>query len=109
MATSTRQPEPPSPPQDGATAPPMKDRSHYLYIGVIVAVVLGVVVGAVSPELGISLKVLGTSFVDLIKMMISPVIFCTIVLGIGSVPPASARSAVWHSRPAWARCATSPC
>ena len=66
-----------------------KDRSHYLYIAVVAAVVLGIAVGAVAPDLGKSLKVLGTSFVDLIKMMISPVIFCTIVLGIGSVRKAA--------------------
>ncbi|HET7475898.1 MAG TPA: cation:dicarboxylase symporter family transporter [Dermatophilaceae bacterium] len=66
-----------------------KDRSHYLYIAVVAAVALGIVVGAVAPDLGKELKVLGTSFVSLIKMMISPVIFCTIVLGIGSVRKAA--------------------
>jgi aerobic C4-dicarboxylate transport protein len=66
-----------------------KDRTHYLYIAVIGAVVLGIVVGLVSPELGKALKPLGTAFVNLIKMMISPVIFCTIVLGIGSIRQAA--------------------
>ena len=66
-----------------------KDRTHYLYIAVIVAVVAGIVVGFVSPELGKALKPLGTGFVNLIKMMISPVIFCTIVLGIGSIRQAA--------------------
>ena len=47
------------------------------------------VVGLVAPHLGSSLGVLGTLFVNLIKMMISPVIFCTIVLGIGSVRKAA--------------------
>ena len=51
--------------------------------------VLGVLVGWLAPDLGKELKVLGTSFVNLIKMMISPVIFCTIVLGIGSVRKAA--------------------
>ena len=46
-------------------------------------------VGFVAPELGKALKPLGTGFVDLIKMMISPVIFCTIVLGIGSIRQAA--------------------
>ena len=41
------------------------------------------------PDLGVALKPLGEAFVDLIKMMISPVIFCTIVLGIGSVRQAA--------------------
>ncbi|MEN3265883.1 cation:dicarboxylase symporter family transporter [Pseudonocardia sp.] len=66
-----------------------KDRTHYLYIAVVVAVVLGVAVGLVSPELGKNLKPLGTAFVNLIKMMISPIIFCTIVLGIGSIRKAA--------------------
>lgn len=66
-----------------------KDRSHYLYIAVVVAMVAGVAVGAIWPEFGVSLKWLGTMFVDLIKMMIAPIIFCTIVLGIGSVKAAT--------------------
>jgi len=67
-------------------APPgRRDRSHYLYLAVIVAVVAGVLVGLAAPEVGKSLKPLGTGFVNLIKMMISPIIFCTIVLGVGSV------------------------
>lgn len=65
------------------------DKSHYLYIAVIVAVVAGVIVGLASPDTGVALKPLGTGFVDLIKMMISPVIFCTIVLGIGSIAKAA--------------------
>ena len=66
-----------------------KDRTHWLYIMVIIAVIGGVVVGLVAPETGSSLGVLGTLFVSLIKMMISPVIFCTIVIGIGSVRKAA--------------------
>ncbi len=66
-----------------------RDRTHWLYIAVIVAVLGGIVVGLVAPETGSSLGVLGTMFVSLIKMMISPVIFCTIVLGIGSVRKAA--------------------
>ncbi len=72
-------------------APPVKkrDRTHYLYVAVIVAVLAGIVVGLAAPELGKALKPLGTGFVALIKMMISPVIFCTIVLGIGSIRQAA--------------------
>ena len=66
-----------------------KDRTHWLYISVIIAVGLGIAVGLVFPEVGKALKPLGTGFVNLIKMMIAPVIFCTIVLGIGSVRKAS--------------------
>ncbi|MGW5240464.1 cation:dicarboxylate symporter family transporter [Monashia sp. NPDC004114] len=66
-----------------------RDRTHYLYVAVIVAMVAGIVVGALFPELGKSLKPLGTGFVNVIKMMITPIIFCTIVLGIGSVRKAA--------------------
>lgn len=69
-------------------APP-RDRSHWLYIGVIVGVLAGIAVGYFLPDVGKELKNLGDLFVALIKMMISPVIFCTIVLGIGSVRAAA--------------------
>lgn len=64
---------------------PSRDRTHYLYVAVIAAMVAGIAVGAIWPEFGKELKPLGTMFVNLIKMMITPIIFCTIVLGIGSV------------------------
>ena len=68
------------------------DKSHYLYTAVIVAVLLGVVVGLVfggSDGFAVSIKPLGAAFIGLIKMMISPIIFCTIVLGIGSIAKAA--------------------
>jgi len=72
------------------TAPPKKrDRTHYLYLAVIAAVVAGVAVGLLAPDFAVKLKPLGTAFVSLIKMMISPVIFCTIVLGVGSIRQAA--------------------
>jgi hypothetical protein len=66
----------------------VEDRTHYLYIAVIVAMLAGIAVGALWPEFGKDLKWLGTLFVNLIKMMIAP-IFCTIVLGIGSARAAA--------------------
>ena len=66
-----------------------RDRTHWLYLAVIAAVVAGVALGLVAPGVGKAIGVLGTMFVDLIKMMITPVIFCTIVLGIGSVRKAA--------------------
>ncbi len=71
-----------------------RDRTHYLYIAVIAAVALGVLVGFVAPGVAVELKPIGTGFVNLIKMMISPIIFCTIVLGIGSVRKAAKVGAV---------------
>ncbi|RJQ84984.1 cation:dicarboxylate symporter family transporter [Amycolatopsis panacis] len=70
-------------------AAPKRDRTRYLYLAVIAAVVLGVAVGLLWPSFGKGLAPLGTGFVNLIKMMISPIIFCTIVLGIGSVAKAA--------------------
>jgi len=81
---STRTDEPATTParrRGGAT--------HYLYMAVIAAVVLGVVVGLVFPDFAVELEPLGTGFVSLITMMIQPVIFCTIVLGVGSVASAA--------------------
>ncbi len=71
-----------------------RDKTHYLYIAVITAVLLGIAVGFAAPGTAVELKPLGTGFVNLIKMMISPVIFCTIVLGIGSVRKAAKVGAV---------------
>jgi aerobic C4-dicarboxylate transport protein len=75
-------------PLDGAPRQ-KRDKTHWLYIAVIAAVVAGIVVGLVFPEFGVSLKWLGTAFVGLIKMIIAPVIFCTIVLGIGAIRQAA--------------------
>jgi aerobic C4-dicarboxylate transport protein len=74
--------------QSTRSAPP-RNRTHYLYIAVIVAVALGIAVGIVAPSFAVELKPLGEAFVGLIKMMIQPVIFCTIVLGVGSVASAA--------------------
>ncbi|MFJ5229650.1 cation:dicarboxylate symporter family transporter [Kitasatospora sp. NPDC088391] len=73
----------------GPSGPGRSDRTHYLYLAVIAAVVAGVVVGLAAPGFAVEWKPVGTGFVNLIKMMISPVIFCTIVLGVGSVTKAA--------------------
>ncbi|MCU1679852.1 MAG: C4-dicarboxylate transporter DctA [Amycolatopsis sp.] len=73
-----------------STQPPVKrDRTQYLYLAVIGAVILGILVGLLFPHFATNLKPLGTGFVNLIKMMISPIIFCSIVLGVGSVAKAT--------------------
>jgi aerobic C4-dicarboxylate transport protein len=71
------------------TQPQRRDRTHWLYIAVIIAVIAGILVGWLAPSVGQAMGPLGTMFVNLIKMMIAPVIFCTIVLGIGSVRAAA--------------------
>src|SRR3954469_18843653 len=74
-----------------ATAVVAQDRPHHrpwytvLYIQVLIAIVIGVLVGHFYPDLGKALKPLGDGFISLIKMMIAPVIFCTVVHGIGSM------------------------
>lgn len=72
-----------------APKPERRDRSHYLYVAVLVAMALGIAVGFLFPEVGKALRPLGTGFVALIQMMIAPVIFCTIVLGVGSIRKAA--------------------
>jgi aerobic C4-dicarboxylate transport protein len=78
----------PQPVPDAETPRP-RDRSHYLYIAVIVGMIAGIIVGFVAPEFAKQLKPLGTGFINIVKMMIQPIIFCTIVLGVGSVRKAA--------------------
>ncbi|WP_043266184.1 cation:dicarboxylase symporter family transporter [Streptomyces sp. CT34] len=85
---------PPSGDTAEETPPAKRDRTHFLYIAVIAAVLLGIAVGFAAPGVAVQLKPLGTGFVNLIKMMISPIIFCTIVLGVGSVRKAAKVGAV---------------
>jgi aerobic C4-dicarboxylate transport protein len=56
-----------------------------LYIQVLIAIAVGVVIGNYFPDTGKAMKPLGDGFIALIKMMIAPVIFCTVVHGIGSM------------------------
>ena len=56
-----------------------------LYIQVLIGIVLGLAVGAIWPEAGAALKPLGDAFIKLIKMVIAPVIFCTVALGIAQM------------------------
>ncbi len=56
-----------------------------LYIQVLIGIALGLAVGALWPETGAALKPLGDAFIKLIKMVIAPVIFCTVALGIAQM------------------------
>lgn len=84
MATPTGNTPAPTP-----AAGRRRERTQYLYAAVLVAVLAGIAVGLAAPGFAVQLKPLGTGFVSLIKMMIAPVIFCTIVLGVGSVASAA--------------------
>ena len=63
----------------------MKALLRSLYFRVIVAIVLGVLLGTLYPQAGAAMKPLGDAFIKLIKMLIAPVIFCTVVSGIAGV------------------------
>ena len=56
-----------------------------LYFQVLVAIAIGVLLGYLRPEVGASMKPFGDGFIKLIKMMIAPIIFCTVVLGISGM------------------------
>ncbi|KQX87193.1 dicarboxylate/amino acid:cation symporter [Variovorax sp. Root473] len=56
-----------------------------LYVQVITAVIVGVLLGYFYPSLGESMKPLGDGFIKLIKMIIAPIIFCTVVVGIAGM------------------------
>jgi len=56
-----------------------------LYVQVLTAIVLGVLLGHYSPELATKMKPLGDGFIQLIKMVIGPIIFCTVVTGIAGM------------------------
>jgi aerobic C4-dicarboxylate transport protein len=56
-----------------------------LYLQVLVAITLGVLLGYFNPPLGAEMKPLGDGFIKLIKMIIAPIIFCTVVIGIAGM------------------------
>jgi aerobic C4-dicarboxylate transport protein len=56
-----------------------------LYFQVLVAIAIGIALGHFAPELGAQMKPLGDAFIKLIKMMIAPIIFCTVVTGIAGM------------------------
>ena len=58
---------------------------HSLYFQVICAIILGIALGHFYPSLGAQMKPLGDAFIKLIKMLIAPIIFCTVVHGIASM------------------------
>lgn len=72
------------------TAPPAAARPRpplykSLYVQVIVAILIGIALGHFYPETGAAMKPLGDGFIKLIKMIIAPIIFCTVVVGIAGM------------------------
>ena len=60
----------------------MKRLTGHLYFWVLLAIVAGGTLGVVDPATAVKLKPLGDGFIALVKMLIGPIIFCTVVLGI---------------------------
>ncbi|MBB4424222.1 Na+/H+-dicarboxylate symporter [Bradyrhizobium sp. CIR48] len=69
-------------PANGETRKPFY---RILYVQVLIGLMLGVLTGHLWPEFGAALKPFGDGFVKLVKMMIAPIVFCTIVNGINSI------------------------
>jgi aerobic C4-dicarboxylate transport protein len=63
----------------------MKKLFKTLYFQVIIAIIIGIGLGHFHPEVGVALKPFGDGFIKLIKMIIAPLIFCSIVLGIAGM------------------------
>lgn len=69
----------------GATLPAERPWYRHLYVQVLAAIILGVLVGHFDPPTGEALKPIGDGFIKLVKMIIAPVIFLTIVTGIAGM------------------------
>lgn len=63
----------------------MKKRWPHLYVQVLIAITIGILLGHFYPETATTMKPLGDGFIKLIKMMIAPIIFCTVVTGIAGM------------------------
>ncbi|NBQ57927.1 MAG: dicarboxylate/amino acid:cation symporter [Opitutaceae bacterium] len=66
-------------------APANSGKRNTLYLQVLAAIVVGVVVGYLWPDFGASLKPLGDGFIKLVKMLIAPIIFATVVVGLAGM------------------------
>jgi aerobic C4-dicarboxylate transport protein len=66
-------------------APPRKKIHQQLYFQVLTAIVLAILLGHFFPDAGVAMKPLGDGFIKLIKMIITPIIFCTVVTGIAGM------------------------
>ncbi|MFE9118783.1 C4-dicarboxylate transporter DctA [Streptomyces sp. NPDC007172] len=76
---------PPATPAAPAETPRSKPWFRQLYFWVLIAIVAGVLTGWLRPSVGVALEPVGSTFVSAIKMLITPIVFLTIVAGIGGV------------------------
>jgi len=77
---------------------------RHLYAQVLLAIALGIVLGHVAPEIGAQLKPLGDGFIKLVKMIIAPVIFLTIVTGVAGMKQLSSVGRVFGKSMAYFLC-----
>src|SRR5438477_9117610 len=69
-----------------STAPPARIKLYQqLYVQVLAAIAVGIFLGATYPQLGLKMQPFGDGFIKLIRMLIAPIIFCTVVHGIASM------------------------
>jgi aerobic C4-dicarboxylate transport protein len=68
-----------------AVAPPRKPFYKILYVQVLIAIAIGILVGHFNAKLAIDMKPFGDGFIKLIKMLIGPIVFCTVVHGIAGM------------------------
>ena len=71
-------------PAPATTSSPPRQRNT-LYLQVLIGIVLGGLLGYLKPEWGVELKPLGDAFVSLVKMLIGPIIFTTVVVGLAGM------------------------
>jgi aerobic C4-dicarboxylate transport protein len=64
---------------------PLNSPKSSLYLQVVIAIVGGVLLGSLYPDVGAAMKPFGDAFVKLVKMLIGPIVFCTVVTGIAAV------------------------
>ena len=76
-----------NPSHSADVSPPVRKKPFYrsLYLQVIAAILIGILLGVYAPAAGAAMKPLGDGFIKLVKMMIAPIIFCTVVLGIAGM------------------------
>jgi len=67
------------------TVPERKPLYKVLYVQVLFAILVGVILGYVAPETGAAMRPLGDGFIKLVRMMITPIIFCVVVTGIAKI------------------------
>ncbi|MGR3910542.1 C4-dicarboxylate transporter DctA [Burkholderia sp. SR8] len=63
----------------------MRKAIRPLYVQVLIGVLLGIAFGAIEPSLGTDMKVLGDAFIKLVKMLVAPIVFATVVTGIAKM------------------------